>query len=157
MAAAYAAVRLRGHRGVRYDIRDALLSLRLTRANHCVILPDTPAVKGQLQLVQDYITFGPVDAAQIADLIRKRGRLEGDAAVTDATVATTKKWKTIDEFAQALARGEAKYGDLPNVKPIFRLHPPAKGFKGGLKRGVHAHGNLGSRGPRIGELLQRMS
>lgn len=151
-----AAVRIRGHRKVRTTTEDALRSLRLTRANHCVVVPASQEYLGQLQKAKDYLTWGPVDAKQVAELIRTRGRLEGDAPVTDAVVAKGTKYKSIDEFAQAIALGEAKYDALPNVTPIFRLMPPRKGFKGGTKRSVAAHGNLGDRGPKMGELLKRM-
>jgi large subunit ribosomal protein L30 len=153
---AIAAVRVKGHRRIRTTIEDSMKSLRLTRANHCVIVPATPDYQGQLQHAKDYITYGPIEAPEIAALIRARGRLEGDKPVTDEVIAKGTKYKSIIEFAQAIARGEAKYGDLAGVTPIFRLTPPKKGYKGGIKRGYGAHGNLGNRGPAIAELIQRM-
>lgn len=153
---ALAAIRIRGHMRLRSATEDAMKSLRLTRANHCVLVPATDEYVGQLQKAKDYITWGPIDAKEIAALIRARGRLEGDKPITDAVVQGGTQYKSIDEFAQAIARAETKYGELKDVKPIFRLHPPLKGFKGGNKRGVNAHGNLGDRGPKMSELLKRM-
>lgn len=154
---AYVVVRLKGHRRIRAPVRDTLASLRLTRTNHAVILPVTAQVAGQLQHAKDYITFGTVEAPQIAALIRARGRLEGDRPVTDAVVAEgTKKYRSIDEFAAALAGGEARYADLAGVKPLFRLAPPKGGLPGGIKRSVPAHGNLGARGTGMAALLARM-
>jgi large subunit ribosomal protein L30 len=153
--AAYVAVRLKGHRRIRSQTEDAMKSLRLTRANHAVVVPDTPDYKGQLLLAKDYITFGTIEAPEIATLIRSRGRLEGDAPVTDAVVAKGTKYKSIDEFAKAIAAGQAKYSDLAGVTPIFRLHPPRKGLKS-LKRHVQEHGDLGDRGAAMKDLLARM-
>lgn len=152
---AYVAVRLKGHRRIRSQTEDTMTSLRLTRANHAVVLPATPEWKGQLQNAKDYITFGTIEAADVAALIRARGRLEGDKPVTDAVVAQGTKYKSIDEFAKAIAGGEAKYAELKGVTPIFRLHPPKKGLKS-LKRHVNEHGDLGDRGPAMKELLARM-
>lgn len=154
---AYAAIRLKGHRRIRAPVRDTLTSLRLTRANHCVLLPATPDVKGQLQNAKDYITWGTLEAKEIANLLKVRGRLEGDKPLSDAAVATaTQRYKTIDELAQALARGEVRLSAFAGLKPIFRLAPPRQGLKGGIKRSVGAHGNLGDRGPAIAELIARM-
>jgi large subunit ribosomal protein L30 len=152
---AYVAVRLKGHRRIRSQTEDTMKSLRLTRANHAVVLPATPEYQGQLLNAKDYITFGTVEAPEIAALIRARGRLEGDAPVTDAAVAQGTTFKTIDEFAKAIAGGKAKYSDLKGVTPIFRLHPPRKGLKS-LKRHVQEHGDLGNRGAAMKDLLARM-
>jgi large subunit ribosomal protein L30 len=152
---AYVAVRLKGHRRIRSQTEDTMRSLRLTRANHAVVLPATAEYRGQLLKAKDYITFGTLEAEGVAALIRARGRLEGDKPVTDEVVAAGTSFKTIDEFARAIAEGKAKYADLPNVTPIFRLAPPRKGLKS-LKRHVNAHGDLGDRGPAMAELLERM-
>ena len=152
---AYVAVRLKGHRRIMATTADTMKSLRLTRANHAVVLPHTPEYQGQLLKAKDYITFGTVEAAEIAALIKSRGRLEGDKPVTDAVVAKGTSFKTIDDFAKAIASGQAKYADLKGVTPIFRLHPPRKGLKS-LKRAVNEHGDLGNRGEAIKELLARM-
>lgn len=153
---AYAIVRVKGTRRINVAVKDTLASLRLTRANHCVVLPQTPEVQGQLQHVKDYVTFGTVEAKEIATLIRTRGRLEGDAPVTDAAVAAGSPFKSIDEFAAAIAAGKVRYGSLKGVTPIFRLAPPRQGYKGGIKRAVKAHGNLGDRGATMNKLIERM-
>ena len=153
---AYAIVRIKGTRRIAIMVKDTLQSLRLTRANHCVVLPQTPEVMGQIQHVKDYVTYGTVGAKEVAQLIRTRGRLEGDAPVTDAAVAAGSPFKTIDEFAAAIADGKVRYGSLKGVTPIFRLAPPRHGFKGGIKRSVQAHGNLGNRGAAMNKLLERM-
>lgn len=157
-AGALVAIRIRGNRRVRETIEDALRSLSLTRANHCVVVPATPTYEGQLQKAKDYITWGPLGAKELAALIRARGRLSGNQPLTDAAIgkASGGKYRTIDEIAEAVTRGEARYADLSDVKPIFRLNPPRKGFPGGNKRSVGAHGNLGYRGPKISELIERM-
>lgn len=152
---AYVAVRLKGHRRIRSQTEDTMRSLRLTRANHAVVIPATPEWKGQLLNAKDYITFGTIEAPEIAALIRARGRLEGDEPVTDEVVAKGTKYKSIDEWATAIAAGESKYSDLEGVTPIFRLHPPRKGLKS-LKRHVQEHGDLGNRGAAMKDLLARM-
>ncbi|RLI23172.1 50S ribosomal protein L30, partial [Candidatus Bathyarchaeota archaeon] len=49
-----------------------------------------------------------------------------------------------------------EYKDLPDIKPVFRLHPPRKGFKGKIKKSFKAGGASGYRGEAINELLERM-
>lgn len=156
MTGVVAVIRIKGHRRVRSTTEDAMKSLRLTRPNHCVVVPATPEYLGQLQQAKDYLTWGTIGAKDLADLIRARGRLEGDKPVTDEVVRGATPYPTIDEFAAAIAAGQARYQDLKGAKPIFRLNPPKKGFKGGIKRGVGAHGNLGYRGDDLPKLLARM-
>lgn len=153
---AVAVVRIRGHYKVRDTIERTMRSLRLTRANHCVVVPEKPEVLGMVHKVKDYVTYGPVTTEQIEELLRKRGRLEGGKALTDAHVKSATAYGSIKSLAEALSKGEVGLGDLPGVKPLFRLNPPKMGFKGGTKRSWRAHGALGDRGPAIGELLARM-
>lgn len=154
--AAIAVVRIRGHMRLRTTIEDAMRTLSLTRANHCVVVPDTPQFLGMVRKSKDYVTWGEVGAADLEALIRGRGRLVGDRPVTDEVVAQHTPYKSIPELAAALESGKVRWGELDGFKPIFRLSPPKKGFKGGIKRSVQAHGSLGNRGKKMPELLARM-
>jgi large subunit ribosomal protein L30 len=59
-------------------------------------------------------------------------------------------------LAQALLEEKVKLKDLKIIKPVFRLHPPKKGFKRSVKKMFNDGGELGYRGPEINELLLRM-
>lgn len=153
---AVAVVRIRGHMRLNHEIAETMERLNLTRANHCVVLPQTDEVQGMLQKVKDYCTFGPVSAAEIENLIRTRGRLVGDKPVTDEFLRSATKVGGIKEVAAAMAAGKLKWSQVEGVKPLFRLNPPKKGFKGGTKRSYAAHGSLGDRGKAMPELIARM-
>ncbi len=77
--------------------------------------------------------------------------------LTDEIVAEHTDYKNIGEFAKAIVAGDAQVKDIPNLKRVFRLHPPrgTKGW-GGLKRSFVVGGALGSRGEEIGALVERM-
>ncbi|NJE05958.1 50S ribosomal protein L30 [Thermococcus sp. M36] len=150
-----ALIRLRSGIRARGEVRDTLAMLRLHRINHLVLIDDTPSYKGMVQKVKDYITWGEIDAETLAKLIRKRGRLIGNKPVTDDYVKE-KLGMTIEEFAQKVVNGEMKLTDLPNIKPVFRLHPPRGGLKGSKKRSFKEGGALGYRGEKINELIERM-
>jgi len=45
--------------------------------------------------------------------------------------------------------------DVPGLKPLFRLHPPRKGYEG-IKRSFKEGGALGYRADKINALLRRM-
>ena len=64
---------------------------------------------------------------------------------------------TIKDFATAIASGDATVKDMPEMKRVFRLHPPRgpKGW-GGLKRSYVIGGALGPRGEDISPLVERM-
>ncbi len=154
---AFLVIRVRSDRGVKPKIRDTMSMLNLTRVNHAVLIPDTPAYVGMLHKAKDYITWGEVDADTIATLISERGRLVGDKPVTDASVKTGSDFSTIKAVSKAIASGEAGTGDIEGMKPVFRLHPPRgpKGW-GGIKRSFTIGGALGFRGEAITELAGRM-
>jgi large subunit ribosomal protein L30 len=149
-------IRLRGTQNLNPKTKDTLKFMRLNRVNHAVVLPESETTKGMLQVAKDYLTWGEVDAKTLAAVIKSRGRLVGDAPITDAHVAQHTSFKTIEALAEAIVAGKASYKDLPEVKPIFRLHPAKKGLEG-IKRSVQAGGALGYRGPAINELLGRMT
>jgi len=152
---AYTIIRLRGTQNLNPKTKDTLKYMRLNRVNHAVVLPESDTTKGMLQVAKDYVTWGEVDAKTLAAVIRARGRLVGDNPITDAHVAKHTPFKTIDALAEAVVAGKASYKDVPDVKPLFRLHPARHGLEG-IKRSVQAGGALGYRGPEINKLLGRM-
>ena len=79
---AYAAIRVRGHSGVRHDVEDTMRMLRLTRANHCVILPETEEIKGMLMKAKDYITEGDVMQVVLSQRMTKPFHASPMAAAT---------------------------------------------------------------------------
>ncbi|AGB04988.1 50S ribosomal protein L30P, archaeal [Aciduliprofundum sp. MAR08-339] len=151
----YAVVRVRGRTGVRKDIADTLKMLNLTRINHCVLVPDTPAYRGMLQKVKDYVTWGEIDEETLLKLIRLKGRLYGDKPITDEYVKETMGFDDLETLVRAIIEGKVLYKDIPNVKPVFRLHPPLKGWEK-TKRHFTEGGALGYRGDRINALINRM-
>jgi len=148
-------IRLRGTQNLNPKTKDTLRYMRLNRVNHAVVLPESDTTKGMLQVAKDYVTWGEVDAKTLAAVIRSRGRLVGDGPITDAHVAKHTSFKSVDALAEAIVSGKARYQDLAEVKPVFRLHPARKGLEG-IKRSVQAGGALGYRGKDINELLGRM-
>jgi large subunit ribosomal protein L30 len=151
----YAVVQVRGVVNTRQDIKDTLKMLRLHHINHCVLVADTPENLGMIRKVKDYVAYGEVDAVTIETLLRTRGRLIGDAALTDEYIKSNSTYSGITELAKALAGGETKLRDIPGVKPVLRLHPPRKGYKT-TKRTFVQGGALGYYGQEINTLLYKM-
>ncbi len=124
----YAVVQVRGVVNTRRDIKDTLKMLRLHHINHCVLVPDTPENLGMIRKVKDYVAYGEADAATIETLLRTRGRVIGDLALTDDYVKENSAFGSIADFAKALAGGESRLRDVPGLKPVLRLtvvHAPA--------------------------------
>ena len=139
----YAVIRVRGLINIKPDIKKTLQLLRLTRANHSVLISKTPVTQGMLQRVKDYVTWGEIDNKTLEKMIEKRGRLAGDK-------------KLDSENAKGISgvignEGTAKNTDM---KPVFRLSPPSRGYKSTRK--LYPKGALGYRGEKINELLNRM-
>jgi large subunit ribosomal protein L30 len=152
-------VRIRGTVNVTGKVSDTLEMLRMNRPMHAVVIPKTESYLGMVNKVKDYVAYGDVDAATMADLIRSRGRLVGDKPIDDAFIAkaTENKFANIDAFAKAIAEGNASLKDLgEDAKPIFRLSPPQGGFRGSTKKHFTVKGELGYRGKEINALIKRM-
>jgi large subunit ribosomal protein L30 len=150
-----AVIRLRSGVEMKPDIRKTLESLRLDRVNHCVLVPKNPSTDGMLQKAKDYITWGNVKSETLARMILKRGKLVGDIPVTNQYIKDNTKYDSLIKFADAILTGKEKYSSLKEVKPIFRLHPPLKGYEG-VKHAYSVGGALGYRGEEINKLLDRM-
>ena len=151
----YAVVQVRGVVNTRRDIKDTLKMLRLHHINHCVLIPDTPENLGMIHKVKDYVAYGEVNAPTVETLLQTRGRVLGDAPLTEEYLKTNSTYASISEFAQALASGETKLREVPGLKPVLRLHPPRKGHKT-TKRTFNQGGALGYYGQEINTLLYKM-
>jgi len=152
---AFVVIRVRGHCNVNKDIADTMSMLRLNRVNHCVIIPKNEKYNGMLQKVKDYVTWGEVSDEMLATMIKTRGRLMGDKVIDDAYVSENTTYPSVESFAQSVVKGEAKYTDLKDVKPVFRLHPPKQGYEA-VKKDRKTGGSLGYRGEEINALIERM-
>ncbi len=151
-----AVIRLRGEADRKPDERKALELLRLHRVNHAVLVRDTPSIRGMLKnTLEHVVTYGEVDEETLAMLIERRGRLVGGGRITEEYLRDL-GYGSFRELAKALIEGKAEWSKLPGVKPVFRLTPPSKGFKGTIKKHYTEGGELGYRGSDINRLLRSM-
>ena len=151
----YLVIRIRGTTGVLSGIASTLEMLRLNRISHAVLVEENPSYEGMLQKAKDYITWGEVDLETLTELVEKRGRLVGGARLSEEYLSENTDYSTFEELANALLNGELKAQDI-DMKPVFRLHPPRKGYKG-IRHSVNEGGSLGYRGEDINNLEKRMA
>ncbi len=136
-----AVILVRGIVGVTQQVKDTLRMLNLTRKNSCVVVNNTPSLKGMIMKVKDYVTWGEISDKTYQELVNKKGR-EFKGAVQDRKKKYSYKHVVV---------GNKKYA------PDFRLNPPLKGFgRKGIKVSFKAGGALGYRGEKMNELLARM-
>lgn len=149
-----AVIRIKGKTELDKRVEDTLRMLNLTRINHCSLVNDGDVYSGMLAMTKDCITWGDVDADDIALLLGSRAEMMGDEKLTDSYIKKTTKHGSIAEFSKAFVAFEAELDDIPGLKPFFRLHPPRKGHEG-IKRTFKQGGALGFRGD-IKKLLYKM-
>jgi len=149
------AVRIRGLSDISQETKDTLMMLRLTRNCHATLLDNRPAYNGMLRKSKHCLTWGEVSQEIISLLLKKRGRLVGDKKLTDEH-AKELGYDSLDDLAEAIFKVDVEFSSLPEVKPVFRLRPPTKGFKGKVKKSYAAGGEAGYRGETINDLLKRM-
>jgi large subunit ribosomal protein L30 len=151
----YAAVRVRGIINIKPDIKKTLELLNLTRVNHCVLLEEKPNIKGMLQVAKDYITWGEIDKDVLSKLISSRGKSVGDKVLTEDFLKSATSFDKFEKLSTAIIENKFRYKEIPNIKPIFRLSPPKKGYKS-IKRPFTKKGALGYRGKEINKLIEKM-
>ena len=137
----FAVVRIRGSVNVEEGVEDTLKMLNLKSPNHCVVIPETKEYLGMLRRTKDRITWGNIDKKTLSKLLEKRGRISKEKL-------KEMKMKNLDDLSDALMKNKLK------LKLIFRLNPPIHGFKS--TRLPYPKGDLGFRGEKINELLERM-
>jgi len=139
----YAVIRIRGLGGLKKATKDTLVMLRLHKKMHCVLIKENDCMKGMLQKVRDYVTWGEIDDDVLLNLIMKRGRK-----------LTNKRIE--EKEAEEISKKAKESQKIPEeMVPVFRLSPPSKGFKKSIKQ-HYPNGELGYRGKEINELLKRM-
>lgn len=151
-----AVIRVRGRSDVFKEIKQTMELLHLHRNCHATLVDNRPAYVGMLQKAHNYLTWGEISKENIALLLKKRGRLVGNKKLTD-DYAKELGYKSLDELAEAIYEGKVEFNKLPRIKPVFRLHPPSKGFKGKIKRSYTTGGVTGYRGEDINNLIKRMT
>jgi len=148
-------IRVRGVSDIFREINETLDMLHLKRNCHAALIDNRPSYQGMLKKAQNYATWGEISKENILSLLRKRGRLAGNKKLADQ-YAQEVGYKSLEDLAEAIFQTKVEYNRLPKIKPVFRLHPPSKGFKGGVKRSYGAGGVVGYRGETINTLLEKM-
>jgi large subunit ribosomal protein L30 len=150
-----AVLRLRGNVNIAWELERAFSLMHLNRKNHVTLMRDTPSNLGMIRKIKDYATWGEVSPKIISQLIQQRGFLKGNQRVTDEVVEERLGYESIEHLGTALHELKANLWRLPNLKPVFRLHPPKGGFHGSIKK-PYPKGELGYRGEKINDLLKKM-
>jgi len=91
-------------------------------------------MQGMLAVVKDYVAFGLITEDTVLRLLLKRGE-KGSKSLKDLVKEAELKSAAKEIFAGKKVREYAN--------PVFRLHPPRKGYKN-LKR-TYPVGDLGKR------------
>ena len=148
---AWMIVRVRGSIHARRDVVRTLRLLHLTRPNHATVVPEEPAFRGMITVVQGYVTWGEADPATIGQLLTARGETV-DGQRLGAAPATPGSPDVAALAKDVSGKGLVAVG---GIKPLFRLRAPKGGWRS-TKKPFARGGALGYRGPRINELVQRM-
>ena len=150
-----AVVRVRGISDIFGRISETMSLLHLGRNCHATLIDNRPSYQGMLQKAQNYLTWGEVSKETLIRLLRRRGEIIGGGVLTEQYLKEV-GYSSFEKLADALLASRLKMKELKGVRPIFRLPPPSRGYKGTLKRSFSEGGNTGYRGEKINELINRM-
>ena len=151
----FAVIRIRGPIKVNRDIEHTMNLLNLTRSNHCVIYPENEKIKGMINKVRGYVTYGEINKDIFQKLLLKRGKVYNKEGKLN-NIKDVFKLAEVETMVDDLLSSKKKISDI-NLKPVFRLKPPSKGYdKKGIKKTFNEGGALGYRSDKINELLKKM-
>ncbi len=148
-------MRVRGSISAQREAKETLDMLHLGRTNNAVLIDNRSSYLGMLKRVQAYATWGEASKETVALMLKGRAKLAGDKKLTEEYLQKI-GFKSFDDLADAIVNCKVELGKLPGMRPLFRLHPPTKGYKGKIKKSFNAGGEAGYRGEKIGELVKRM-
>lgn len=149
-------VRVRGLNDIFREMKYTLNMFNLRQNCHATLIDNRPSYVGMLKKVKDYVSWGEVSKETLTLLLKERGKIIGDKELTDE-YAKEIGYESLDDLADAIYTVKAEYARLPSIKPIFRLHPPRKGFKGKVKKSYRAGGVTGYMGDAINALIKSMT
>jgi len=150
-----AVIRLRGKVGMAKELEYVFQLVHLNRKNHAILVENTPSNLGQIRKIKDYSTWGEVSDDTVLSLLEKRGILVGGKKLSETYVKTTLGYSSIKELSKDIYDVKIKVDAFPAIQPVFRLHPPRKGFSKSIRH-PYPEGELGYRGTSINQLIARM-
>jgi large subunit ribosomal protein L30 len=151
-----ALVQLRGEVNIDQEVTDTLEMLNLTRVNHATLVPETPAYRGMVTKVNDFVAYGEPSQETVELLLSRRGEpAAGAGDVDDEWVAEHTDYDDLSGLAAALLAEETTLQEQ-GLSPTLRLHPP-RGGHDGIKHPTKEGGQLGKHDTAgIDDLLEAM-
>ncbi|NLE05963.1 MAG: 50S ribosomal protein L30 [Crenarchaeota archaeon] len=149
-------VKIRGEISARREARETLALLHLKHTNHAIMIDNRPAFLGMLRRAQSYVTWGEASKETIALMLKERGKIIGGNPLTEEAVKNI-GYESIDALAEEIYNGKVNQWKVGGMQPLFKLHPPKKGFKGNTKKSFRAGGESGYRGEAINDLIKEWS
>jgi large subunit ribosomal protein L30 len=137
------------------DVKETLGLLRLTRNCHIALVDNRASFLGMLKKVRSFVTWGEITKDTLLLLLKERGRLAGNKKLSDE-YAQRIGYQNLDALAEAIYTQQVEFQRLPDIKPVFRVHPPKKGYKGKIKKSYTSGGVTGYRGEAVNELIEKM-
>ncbi|HEY7507150.1 MAG TPA: 50S ribosomal protein L30 [Nitrososphaera sp.] len=150
---AFLVVRIKGTVNIPAWAKMTLDGLNLDRRFRATVVPDSPEYVGMLKKVKDIVAWTKADSGIVKELLEKRGRKTGYKPLTKADLP--KEYKSIDDFAAAIAENKVSMSKIDGIKPWFALGPPKGGFKRKTKTQYTQHGVLGDDSELV-EIVKRM-
>ena len=150
---AYLVVRIKGTVNIPHWAQTTLDGLNLDKRFRATIVPESPEYLGMLRQVKEVVAWTKADTGIVKELLEKRGRKAGYKPITKSDIP--KEYRSIDEFASAIAENKVAISKIEGLKPWFALNPPRGGFKRKTKTQYAQDGVLGEDG-ELAEMVKRM-
>ncbi|MFH1592537.1 MAG: 50S ribosomal protein L30 [Candidatus Woesearchaeota archaeon] len=151
-----AIIRIHGKKGLRKDIKDTFNILRLYKKHNCVVVSNAKNFVGMLRKIDNYASWGEINASTLKLLLEKRGKLARKERLSEDYLKAKLK-TSFDAFSKDVIDFKKELKDVPGLKLFFKLSPPKGGFeRGGIKKQFAMGGASGYRKDKINDLIVKM-
>ncbi len=134
-------IRIAGQVHLTEEMEETFNRIRLRRKYSATLLPETKETAKLLLRIRNFISYGQIDTATLANLLAARAQpLKAGAKIDPKKIMTEIEKKSLQELG---------------LKPFFRLHPPRGGIDSKKHAGGKGKGVLGEN-KNINALIERM-
>ncbi len=147
-------VNLHGSINSAAPVRKALSELWVAKKFSASVVTDDAQTVGMLKLCKDYVSWCPLEAGLLADLLKKRGMVSTTRPLDQGSLKAM-GYKKHEDLAARMLKDQVRLSAVAGLLPYFRLAPPRGGFKISMRRQATERGVLGNN-PKLDVIVRRM-
>ena len=138
---------------VRYDVKDTLKSLRITKRFAANIIPNNPISQGMLYQAKHHVAWSIIDHKLITKILKLRIKF-GSKKISDELIKSI-GYKDVETLSKDIEKGDFTLKKIDNLRPSISFPPPKGGFKRSTRR-LYTQGGILGANPDLPNIVEKM-